>query len=384
MEYTPTLFPDELPLQQPRPSRNLKPKVVNMNSTEDLADTFSEDAMERLVETYEESMEETDNTINMNRMEQMTNMYTGDMEVPIQDTDNESIATHTDFFTPVYTLARRQHVTRLSWYRAMMLVRWTNGLDISPVRVDSSERPRPTAAKADALFAREYARTHTPQQEVEPEDAVADLEDAVAEADDPETNHMPECWRRAIAKCALATTCTLEEWEAGAQLAELEALGAANELCWQSLSPFSESYKSAEDFLTELEALEAANESYWQALLLLAPSDMDYSFVSADYGFVSAKEEQEKDEDEEGDEGQEYNPGGQERVEVWLQGLLLKDQSEESEDEDEDEGYESEIELELLPLLEASRRTWLQSPLAKFTERPFPQAYSRQEGTVDG
>jgi hypothetical protein len=137
---------------------------------------------------------------------------------------------------------------------------------------------------------------------------------------------MPECWRRAIAKCALATTGTLEEWEAGAEPAELEAL-------------------------------EAANESYWQALSPLAPSDMDYSFVSA-------KEEQEKEEDEE----QEYNPGGQERVEVWLQGVLLKDQFEESEDEDEDEGYESEIELGLLPPLEAIPRTWLQSPLAKFTE----------------
>jgi hypothetical protein len=134
VEYTAAVFPDELPLQQPGPSRNLEPEIVNMNSTEDLADMFSEDAMERLVDTNEEYMEETDDTINMNRMEQMTKMYTGDMEVPVQDTDDESIATHTDFFTPVYTLARRLHVTRLSRYRAMMLVRWTNGLDISPVR----------------------------------------------------------------------------------------------------------------------------------------------------------------------------------------------------------------------------------------------------------
>jgi hypothetical protein len=330
VEYTAAVFPDELPLQQPGPSRNLEPEIVNMNSTEDLADMFSEDAMERLVNTYEEYMEETDDTVGMNRMEQMTNMCTGDMEVPVQDTDDESIATYTDFFTPVYTLARRQHVTRLSRYRAMMLVRWTNGLDISPLRVDSIERPRPTAAKADALFAREYAQTHTPQREAEPEDAVEDLEDAVAETDDPETNHLLECWHRAIAKCALAITCTLEEWEAGAEPAELEEL-------------------------------EAANESYWQALSALAPSDMDYSLVSA-------KEEQEKGEDEEEDEEQEYNPGGQERVEVWLQGVFLTDQFEESEDEDEDKGCESEIEPELLPPLEASRRTWLQSPLAKFTE----------------
>jgi hypothetical protein len=93
---------------------------------------------------------------------------------------------------------------------------------------------------------------------------------------------------------------------------------------------------------------------------------MDYSFISAEYGFVSAKEEQEGEEGEE--QEQEYNPGGLERVEVWSQGLLLKDQFEESEDEDEDEGYESENELELHTLLEASRRTWLQSPVAKFTE----------------